>query len=251
MIHGEGLTDRTLKREEGGGMKLTVVQNPIIAAMTKEDKNRLRVKKWTLANPEKVKAYKAEYYQKNKDKARIQAAKWRHRNLEKYNAKKRAWEANNRDKVKAYREEWAKNNPEKVKEMRAAFYRKNIEKRKEYAAKWREENRDRFKAMIAAWQEKNWDRVIIAAQNHRALKKKNGGKLSPDLAEKLLGLQKWKCSICKTSLKESGYHLDHIVPLSLGGRNDDCNIQITCPKCNHKKNKKDPIIFMREMGYLL
>jgi 5-methylcytosine-specific restriction endonuclease McrA len=45
--------------------------------------------------------------------------------------------------------------------------------------------------------------------------------------------------------------MDHIVPLALGGKNEDRNIQLLLPACNMKKSAKHPNDYMREMGYLI
>jgi 5-methylcytosine-specific restriction endonuclease McrA len=55
----------------------------------------------------------------------------------------------------------------------------------------------------------------------------------------------------KTPLGRTGYHLDHIIPLARGGKNEDRNMQVTCPTCNRQKHSKDPIEFMQSRGYLL
>jgi 5-methylcytosine-specific restriction endonuclease McrA len=45
--------------------------------------------------------------------------------------------------------------------------------------------------------------------------------------------------------------MDHIIPLSLGGKNEDKNIQLTCPRCNKEKGGKDPVVFAQSKGLLL
>jgi hypothetical protein len=57
-------------------------------------------------------------------------------------------------------------------------------------------------------------------------------------------MQKHRCAYCRSKL--DSYHVDHIVPLARGGRNDNLNLQVLCPACNHKKSVRDPITFVRE-----
>jgi 5-methylcytosine-specific restriction endonuclease McrA len=45
--------------------------------------------------------------------------------------------------------------------------------------------------------------------------------------------QLWRCATCGVALsKESGLHVDHMRPISLGGSNEPENLQILCAKCN-------------------
>jgi 5-methylcytosine-specific restriction endonuclease McrA len=62
--------------------------------------------------------------------------------------------------------------------------------------------------------------------------------------------QRWRCAVCSKSIKKK-YHVDHILPLALGGGHEPSNIQLTCPPCNLRKGTKHPIDFMRSLGRLL
>lgn len=71
-----------------------------------------------------------------------------------------------------------------------------------------------------------------------------------DIAERLFKLQRGKCACCKQPLGDD-YHMDHIMPLSLGGSNTDDNIQLLRAKCNQQKSAKHPVDFMQQRGFLI
>jgi len=74
---------------------------------------------------------------------------------------------------------------------------------------------------------------------------RNAGTLSPHLAEFLMEEQGGKCAYCFANLLKTGFHMDHYIPVVLGGRNEDFNIQLTCPTCNLRKNNKHPLDFLK------
>lgn len=45
-----------------------------------------------------------------------------------------------------------------------------------------------------------------------------------------------KCPMCDKRLNE--YHIDHVIPLSKGGRHTSSNLQLLCPRCNIEKSDK-------------
>jgi 5-methylcytosine-specific restriction endonuclease McrA len=48
----------------------------------------------------------------------------------------------------------------------------------------------------------------------------------------------------------AGYHVDHYVPLSKGGKHAVSNLVIACGPCNLRKNAKCPYEFARTFGRL-
>ena len=163
--------------------------------------------------------------------AKISSVVYRASNREKVNAQIYAWNAANREKVNARTAAWKLANPEKIKT-------------------YVEANSEKLKAQSIAWRKANPDAVRIFYQNRRARKLENGGTLSKGLSAKLFKLQKGKCPCCKQALGND-YHLDHIVPMALGGSNTDDNIQLLRATCNHQKHAKHPIDFMQQRGFLL
>jgi len=180
-----------------------------------------------------------------------------------------AEERNNRGGCKVCAKEgvrkWQKANPEKAADYKRKYRESNLEKVAESSRKWAEanreselkrkreyyeDNRDQYAAIARKWRCANPERHREINQNRRAKIKGNGGKLSKDIVQKLLTLQKGKCVCCGASLGND-YHLDHIIPLALGGMNDDFNVQLLTPKCNMSKGSKHPIDYMRSKGKLI
>ncbi len=116
-------------------------------------------------------------------------------------------------------------------------------------ARWQRENPGKANAKSAKWRIAHPEIRRTYHQNRRARKRASGGVISPDLAERLFKLQRGKCACCKQPLGND-YHLDHIMPLALGGTNTDDNIQLLRAKCNLQKSAKHPIDYMRENGFL-
>ena len=152
--------------------------------------------------------------------------------------------------AKIAKSEWDKANPDKRKASHAAWNAANPGKKKAITAKWNAYNPEKRKALKAKWDSDNPLAKRIHDQNREARKRENGGKLSKGLAERLFKLQRGKCACCGEPLG-TDYHLDHIMPLALGGSNTDNNIQLLRSVCNLNKRSKHPIDFMQQRGFLL
>lgn len=181
---------------------------------------------------------------------RVRASAWYALNAERAKANGMSYRAANPEKHKAAVARVVAVNPDKKRASDAAWRASNPARISAACMAWRENNPERKKANDAAWKAANPESRRVHAQNRRARKLENGGTLSKGLAAKLFGLQNGKCPCCKQPLGDD-YHLDHITPLFLGGANSDENIQLLRAKCNLQKNKKEPIQFMQERGYLL
>lgn len=145
----------------------------------------------------------------------------------------------------------SKSHYERNKEKKAKQYlevKDQIKERK--AARAREyyrENRDRLLAQQKQYYESNKELWNLKAHKRRAAGLPNHIPLSD--IRKLRSLQKNKCPVCKQELIK--YHIDHIKPLSKGGKHEFNNLQLLCPTCNLTKLAKDPVAFMQSKGYLL
>lgn len=107
-----------------------------------------------------------------------------------------------------------------------------------------------FKTLLKGEKNPNWLHGKAHINNYYNIKrKKANGTYPKEYPLQLFKMQKGLCVVCKCKLNK--YHVDHIMPIALGGSNYPHNIQLLCAKCNHQKHAKHPIDFMQEKGYLL
>ena len=147
----------------------------------------------------------------------------------------------------------------------------------EWGVKYREVNADQVKARKAAYAKSPHGRAMQTAGKNRYLAKPEKRKkhnqdimkrvkvrrrVDPAYRQKLMNIarehylkrygsrialaalfdsQLGRCAnpYCGVSLKD-GCHVDHIMPVALGGDNDLRNLQFLCPDCNFRKNKLHP-----------
>lgn len=105
----------------------------------------------------------------------------------------------------------------------------------------------RANAQLKRYRAENPEKVREWAQSRN---RRKYGRLPRGTVKQLSVLQQGKCAICRRSL-DAGFHVDHIIPLALGGSHTKRNIQLLCASCNVRKSAKHPIDFMQERGFLL
>jgi 5-methylcytosine-specific restriction endonuclease McrA len=118
----------------------------------------------------------------------------------------------------AHFEEWRARNPERFAELQRESYRRNYEK--------------------------NYPRYLTNARNRRARKKLADGSHTSKEVRQMVRDQGGVCAYCESSLSGS-YHVDHMIPLSRGGRNDWTNLAIACRNCNLSKGSMTVEEFFR------
>ena len=74
--------------------------------------------------------------------------------------------------------------------------------------------------------------------NRRAMKKAaSDGTVTKEVIKELKKFK--KCPYCGDELNDKNTHIDHIHPLSKGGRHTVGNITACCGTCNTRKNNMD------------
>jgi len=119
---------------------------------------------------------------------------------------------------------------------------------KKYHSENLEKIRLRNRLHQAVYQKENPE-VKRKAQSLRRARARNAeGSFSVQEIKDLLIEQNHKCSICKCNLLESGYQIDHKIPLSRGGSNWIENIQLLCPTDNRYKNASTDEEYRHKLG---
>lgn len=241
--------------------------------------DRLRHNTWKAANTEKLKSYQAAYrvanyeesvararayYAANKEKINAAGAVWHAKHAVRQNSRRKEcydknkgrhkavmhrWYLANKDKVIADTAARRAANPERTKELSKAAYvvyhAVNKEKINAAGAAYRAANPEQVRAAITTWRKNNPEACRVHGQNRRAREHGNGGALSKGLIKKLFAEQNGMCPCCAQPLGED-YHMDHIMPLALGGANEDSNMQLLRAVCNMKKGSKHPDVWAQE-----
>ena len=59
--------------------------------------------------------------------------------------------------------------------------------------------------------------------------------------------QQGQCFACGVKLQKRFFHIDHKVPVALGGSDEMRNLQLLCPTCNMSKGARPNSEFLREV----
>ncbi|MGR9056053.1 HNH endonuclease [Rhizobium leguminosarum] len=115
---------------------------------------------------------------------------------------------------------------------------------------FRERLNARNRPLKRAWKKANPENVQASGRTRRARIAGSEGKHTAADIEEIHARQKYKCAECGVSTKKKK-HVDHIMPLALGGSNWPSNLQILCPFCNDSKGAKHPIDWAKRKGRLI
>jgi len=198
----------------------------------------------------KKRIYKKEYDKINKDKISEYGRKLRAR-LE-YKERVKNWRKENRESLIKRGKEWREKNKE-YKNRKDREYQRRItkdpilrEKRLAYQKKNREENKDKIKSYNQKYNNSEKGKIKYTRHNHLRLSKKFGNEFSLS-AEEIKKIHK-RDKICVYCGFNKFQELDHIIPISKGGKSNYNNFVIACRSCNSSKANKDVFIWCKEKG---
>jgi 5-methylcytosine-specific restriction endonuclease McrA len=132
---------------------------------------------------------------------------------------------------------WQSANKDRVNEVCRKNYAKNLERsranRRERVRRWYARNPEVARAATRKWNKENPEAKRLSENKRRAMKLGNGVfTILPKEINKLLSSNCVNCNISEDIT------LDHIIPISRGGRHSIGNLQPLCKSCNSSKNSK-------------
>lgn len=133
--------------------------------------------------------------------------------------------AANRDKRLAHDKAWRASNPEKVRARQAAYYVAHHEQVAAQQLGYRRAHPEQARA--------------DHARRRLRIGKSRGQKLQPGEWEAILRTYSYRCAYC--GFKHKRLTMDHVVPVSKGGKHVASNIVPACKPCNSKKGTGLPL----------
>lgn len=83
-----------------------------------------------------------------------------------------------------------------------------------------------------------YDKLLAMGQS-KIQQEHERNKITPALREKIKQRDNYTCQLCgKQMFDNVGLHIDHIIPISKGGKTVESNLQVLCSVCNLKKSDK-------------
>jgi 5-methylcytosine-specific restriction endonuclease McrA len=149
----------------------------------------------------------------------------------------KAYSKANRARESARVHAWNVAHPEHVKARNRAWYLAHREEHLERSRQYLQNNREKVRETKRQYHSRRPEVRKAIDAKRRAVP---GSHTAEDL-QRILAGQKYRCWWCGCKLKK--YHVDHRIPVGLGGTNDPSNLVMACVPCNVRKWKKTPAEF--------
>ena len=152
--------------------------------------------------------------------------------------KKREDRSKHRDRFREENRRRRQNHLEEERERIRAYQEKNREKYREQSKAYHTTNREKHNEQMGIYRRNNLEAFAVREANRRAHKAKAGGSFTRQEWHDLCVYYDFTCLRCGRQAPEIELTVDHVVPLSQGGRNSIDNLQPLCRTCNNSKHAK-------------
>lgn len=142
-----------------------------------------------------------------------------------------------------YNRKYKLSNASKVKTARRSYYLRNKERCNLQSRAWYRSNLERVKANHRRYYRLNKEKYLESWARRRA--RKAGAYVESVNRSKVLDRDSWTCQICGGKIPRNvksphplSPHIDHIIPLSEGGKEEYANVQAAHASCNIQKGAR-------------
>ena len=158
-------------------------------------------------------------------------------------AKQAAYYATHREKVAFCHATYNANHREEVAARNRHYREAHPEREAAYSRDYHAAHPEKAAESGRRWREANVERVAASKRNRRARKRATlGTHTAADILTQY-ERQRGRCYWCGVKVSWRKKHIDHVIPLILGGSNGPENLVISCPTCNLKKRAAHPMDF--------
>ena len=134
-------------------------------------------------------------------------------------------------------------NPDKVAEVHRSYDRKHREQRCEANRRYRELNGEKIAERSRAYHVGHLAEFATRQRCRKARKLGAEGTHTAADTRAQYDRQKGRCYWCGAKVAWRKKHVDHVIPLFLGGGNGPENIVVSCSHCNLSNGAKHPMDF--------
>lgn len=170
-------------------------------------------------NKERILAYWHTYYKEHKEKVSNQTKEYRRQHAERLRARRKAYYEKNKEIFKAKKRAW---------------YYANAEKARAYSRQWSLEHPEQTRTKHKAWRQRHPEDVYKYVLIRRARK---AAAPRMEMIDRMVIYRRdnGKCHLCHRKVSVTGFHIDHLVPLSRGGNHTYDNLALAHPRCNQQR----------------
>lgn len=146
---------------------------------------------------------------------------------------------------------WVAEYPDRRNQIRRKNYLNNKERYNQISAEWNKTHKAEHMVSHNKWKNKNPDNVKAVRTRYenrrRAWERNTDSRVTTEQINKLIKDSENICFWCDEEIPRGKMHLDHIYPLSKGGKDENNNLVVSCEDCNKRKANKLPEVWLDEI----
>lgn len=198
-----------------------------------------------LSYREKTLEYQKRYRGQHREQIRERSRQyyWEHR--EERLQKSREYRRKNAEEIARRNREYRRKHPEIKRQQDKRYYQRHREQILQRHVEYRREHNEQMKQIYQRYYQAHKESYYSYRAARRSLEEAAYLNLTPEQRAAIREIYRRaredpdvRCYICGRKIPMGHRHVDHIIPLSRGGRHEPSNLAIACDKCNLSKGDK-------------